>query len=85
MLSLILEDHPPRYFVDLFRNKSAPIDAESPMCAWFRDATTQNLDISAHSALQLRFTPYTQLDRESGDTIFSDLDKAFEGIGVIGT
>ena len=85
MLSLILEEYPPRYFVDLIRNKSAPIDLESPMCAWFRDATTQNPDNPAHSALQLRFTACTQLNRESGDTMFSDLDEAFEDTGVTGT
>ena len=85
MLSLILKGHPPRYFVDLIRNKSAPVDAESPLCAWFWEATTQNPNNPAHSTLQLRFTACKQLDHESGDTMFSDLDEAFEDTAVIGT
>ena len=35
--------------------------------------------------MKLRFTACKQLDRESGDTMFSDLEEAFEDAGVIGT
>ena len=87
MLSLILEEHPPRYFVDLILSKAPqePIDTESSMYALFWEATTQNTNNSAQSALQLWFIVCTQLDCESGDTMFSDLDEVFKDTGVIGT
>ena len=51
MLLLILEEHLPQYFVDLIRSKRAPIDVESSIYAWFWEATTQNPNNLAHSAL----------------------------------
>ena len=85
IVSLILEERPPRYYVDLILRKSPGVPINTSMYTWFWEATALNSNNPLHSALQLRFTSCQQLERDGGDIMFSDLDNAFEDTGVIGT
>ena len=85
MLLLLLDPHPPRYFVDLVNKGSAAIDKESTMYNWFCAAATWDEQNHDHSALQLRFSVCTELTYEYGTTMLGDLDEAFDDKGAIGS